>query len=185
MKTLNFFGAIILLFLGLCSQALAENSKTIVVYFSRTGNTEFIAEHIAEKLQADIFKVAAVEDYPSSYKETVDKAKAEKNNNSRPAIKGTLPDLNNYDTIVLGYPIWHGDLPMPMYTFLEQAKADGKNIVPICTHGGGGDYSSDRLIQKALPKSKVGTLLCFEDSDISLDIFPQIDTWLVSQKLLN
>src|SRR5574344_1231670 len=167
---------LIITFLVSFSIAHANENKALVVYFSYTGNTEFLAEHIAKKLNADIFKVTTVEPYPT---DTKAKSKTEKNNNARPAINGPLPDLNNYSIIFVGYPIWNGNLPMAMYTFMDEAKINGKKIVPFCTHGKGGDYESDKFIKEVAPNSEIGTLFCLRDNDVSMDTLPKVDSWLL------
>ncbi len=97
------------------------DSKTLVLYFSRTGeqytvgviekgNTAIVAEMIAEKTGADSFEILPADDhYPMTYKELTDVAKREQNENARPAYAGTLPDLTQYDTIFIGAPVWWGD----------------------------------------------------------------------------
>lgn len=111
--------------------AQSTGSKTLVLYFSRTGeqytvgviekgNTAVVAEMIAEKTGADIFEILPADDhYPMTYKELTDAAKREQNENARPAYAGTLPDLSQYDTIFIGAPVWWGDWPMIMYTVFE------------------------------------------------------------------
>lgn len=111
--------------------AQSTGSKTLVLYFSRTGeqytvgviekgNTAVVAEMIAEKTGADIFEILPADDhYPMTYKELTDAAKREQTENARPAYAGTLPDLSQYDTIFIGAPVWWGDWPMIMYTDFE------------------------------------------------------------------
>lgn len=113
------------------SDNTSSGSKSLVVYFSRTGeqygvgviekgNTAIVAEMIAEQTGADSFEIIPKEDnYPMTYDALTDYAKQEQNDNARPAIKDTVENFDSYDTIYLGYPIWWGDLPMICYTFLE------------------------------------------------------------------
>ena len=113
------------------SDNTSTGSKSLVVYFSRTGeqygvgviekgNTAIVAEMIAEQTGADSFEIIPKEDnYPMTYDALTDYAKQEQNDNARPAIKDTVENFDSYDTIYLGYPIWWGDLPMICYTFLE------------------------------------------------------------------
>ena len=125
-----------------------SGSKALVVYFSRTGeqygvgviekgNTAIVADMIVEQTGADSFEILPKTDnYPTTYKELTDVAKEEQNQNARPAIKDTVLNLEQYDTIYLGYPIWWGDLPMICYTFLESYDFSGKKSVLFATSGG-------------------------------------------------
>lgn len=133
---------------GILSVSMAS-AKSLVVYYSRAdenysvgtiteGNTAVIAKMISKATGADIYEIKTVKPYPKNYKECTDVAKKEQRDNARPAIQGGSPDLSQYDTIFLGYPIWWGDLPMCVYTWLEANNLSGKKIVPFCTHEGSG-----------------------------------------------
>lgn len=135
-------------FLFLVAMAALGQNKTLVAFFSRAGenyavgyiekgNTQIIAEMIADKTGGKLFHIVPVTPYPVGYSECVDIAKAELNANARPAIQGDAP-VEQYDTIFIGYPNWWGDLPMPVYTFLEKHKWQGKTVIPFCTHEGSG-----------------------------------------------
>ena len=127
--------------------APSPGKKTLVAYFSRTGeeynvgvitkgNTAVVADAIAEITGADIFEIKTVKAYPHAYRETTDIAKKEQQDNARPAIVGKPENLKDYNTIFLGYPIWWSDLPMAVYTFLENNDFNGKTIIPFCTSAG-------------------------------------------------
>ena len=127
----------------------AQNKKSLVVYYSRAdenysvgniseGNTAVIAKMIAKATGSDVYEIKTVKPYPKNYKECTDVAKKEQRENARPTIQGGSPDLSKYDTIFLGYPIWWGDLPMCVYTWLEANNLNGKKIIPFCTHEGSG-----------------------------------------------
>ena len=93
---------------------------------------------IAESTGAELFSIQTVEKYPASYDETVDQGQQERNADVRPELT-TLPEnLDAYDVIFLGFPNWWGDMPMAMYSFLEQVDLSGKTIVPFVTSGGSG-----------------------------------------------
>ena len=111
-------------------------SKSIVVYFSRTGHTKPIAEFIREELSADIFEITAEIPYTDDdikYYTDCRADREQKDPAARPGIAGDLPDLSEYDTVYLGYPIWHGQAPKIIYTFLESVDLSGKTVVPFCT----------------------------------------------------
>ena len=127
-----------------------DNKKVLVAYFSRTGeqysvgnitegNTAIIAKMIATKTNGDLFEIKVKNDnYPKGYTELTEYAKAEMNQNARPEIVGKVDNFEQYDTIFIGFPIWWGDKPMPVYTFIDSYNFNGKNIIPFCTHEGSG-----------------------------------------------
>lgn len=146
----------------------SDNSKALVVYFSRTGenynvgnvevgNTAVMASYIKEYLKADSFEIVPVNKYPDSYDECLKVATKEKDNNSRPKIQNKLDDISKYDTIFLGYPIWWGDLPMIMYTFMEECDLSGKTVIPFNTHEGSGSSGTYDTIKSKLKSSSVNT----------------------------
>lgn len=124
-------------------------SKTLVVYFSATGITKPLAEYASEILSADIYEIVPEEPYTEAdlayY--TNGRADQEQNDSSaRPAISGSIENMEEYDTIVLGYPIWHGQAPRIINTFLESYDFSGKTIIPFCTsHSSGVGSSADNL----------------------------------------
>ena len=122
-------------------------SKILVAYFSRAGdnfevgiiekgNTKIAAEMIAKKTGADMFEIKPVKEYPFEYKECTEVAKQEKAENARPEIVSYVKNLDQYDVIFLGYPIFWSDMPMPVYTFLENQDFRGTTIIPFCTSAG-------------------------------------------------
>lgn len=143
-----------------------KDAKILVAYFSRAdenynvgviekGNTQILAEFIAQELKVETFHIQTVTPYPKNYRECTNVASEERKNNARPKLAGTIPDVSEYDIIFLGYPIWWGDLPMAMYTFLETSDFSGKTIIPFCTHEGSGESGTVRRIQSACPKATV------------------------------
>ena len=125
----------------------AGGKKILVAYFSRTGeeygvgvitkgNTAIVADAIAEITGGDKFEIKTVKPYPHDYRETTDIAKKEQQDNARPEIVGKPANLKDYYTVFLGYPIWWSDLPMAVYTFLENNDFNGKTIIPFCTSAG-------------------------------------------------
>lgn len=145
---------------GITTQSDAmKNKKVLVAYFSRTGenynvgnitkgNTHIIAEIIAEETGGKLFQIEPVKPYPDEYKACVDIAKTEKEKKARPAIKGDI-DVENYDIIYLGYPNWWGDMPMPVYTFIEKHDWKGKTVIPFCTHEGSGLSDTENYLKKS------------------------------------
>ena len=144
------------------------DSKVLVVYFSRTGenynvgnvdvgNTAMVASYIKEYLKADSFEIVPIDKYPEKYDECTEVAQKEKDDNARPKIQGKINNFDSYDTVFIGYPIWWGDLPMIMYTFMEEYDFNGKNVIPFNTHEGSGDAGTYQSIQSKLPNAKVNT----------------------------
>ena len=124
-------------------EAGAEDApSTLVAYFSATGNTEGIAEHLQAILDADLYEIVPAEPYSDddlNYNVSDCRANQEQNDpNARPAIDGSMDNMEDYDVIFLGYPIWWGEAPKIISTFLESYNFDGKTIVPFCTSASSG-----------------------------------------------
>ena len=162
--SLILFGIFLTLNSGMVSAA--SQSKILVAYFSRVGNeygvgnitkgnTAIIADIIAEETGADLFEIKTVKSYPNDYKECTKVASQEKSVKARPEIIGKVDNFKDYDIVFIGYPIWYGDMPMAVYTFLESYDFSGKKIVPFCTHGGSGLSSTDQALTLACPNSKI------------------------------
>ena len=143
-----------------------NKTKILVAYFSRTGdnyevgviqkgNTAIMAEMIAEKTGADLFEIKPVNPYPEDYKECTEVAKTEKDNNVRPEIATKIENLQQYDTIFLGYPVWWSAPPMIIYTFLESYGFNGKTIIPFCTSAG--EYMTGKEIE--IPQIAKGSMI--------------------------
>lgn len=126
--------------------------KNLVIYFSHTGenymkdgiqnitkgNTEIVAEKIKEITNADLYQVIPEEQYPYNYHECCDLAKEELQENKRPNIIKPLENIDNYDTIYIGGPVWWGHYPRPLITQLEKLDFKNKTIKPFATHEGSG-----------------------------------------------
>ena len=137
-------------------------SKILIVYYSRKGenywggsikklakgNTEVVAEMIAEAVGGDLFEVDTVKPYSEDYHTCTEEAKRELNANARPELKKYMDSLDGYDTIFVGYPNWWGTMPMAMFTFLEKYDLSGKKIVPFCTNEGSGMGRSETDLKK-------------------------------------
>ena len=116
--------------------------STLVAYFSATGNTESIAQHLQAVLDADLYEIVPAEPYSEddlNYNVSDCRANQEQNDpDARPAIDGTVENMDGYDVIFLGYPIWWGEAPRIISTFLESYDFTGKTIVPFCTSASSG-----------------------------------------------
>ena len=141
-------------------------NRILIAYFSRTGenysvgyiekgNTHIIADMIAEQTDGDTFEISTVTPYPDAYDECTDIAQQERNENARPELVESLDNLDDYDVIFIGYPIWWSDMPMVVYTFLESYDFEGKTIVPFCTHEGSGLSSTEENIATVCPGAEI------------------------------
>ena len=121
------------------------STKTLVVYFSCTGTTELVAEYVTEILGADSYETVPENPYTEADLAYYTNGRADQEQNDpdvRPGISGGVENMDEYDTIILGYPIWHGQAPRIISTFLESYDFSGKTIIPFCTSHSSGIGSS-------------------------------------------
>ena len=131
------------------------NGKVLVAYFSWGGTTRKVAQAIQQKTGGDLFEIKTEKPYPTDYHATIDIGKKEKEDNVRPKLAGPLPDMKQYDVILLGYPIWLYIEPMSVKTFVEAQELSGKTFLPFATSGGSGVEGSVSDLRKTLPNAKV------------------------------
>lgn len=124
----------------------STGSQVLVAYFSATGTTEGVAENIAGGLDADLYEIVPEEPYTDDdldYHDDNSRSTIEMNDpSSRPAISGSVENMEQYSIVFIGYPIWWGEAPRIVSTFMESYDFSGKTIVPFCTSGGSGIGSS-------------------------------------------
>ena len=154
-----------------------ESGKVLVVYFSHTGNTENVANFIHQAVGGDIVKLETEEQYTDNYNDLLDIAQEEKNENARPALSTKIDNIDEYDTIFLGYPIWWGDMPMAIYTFLDEYDLSGKTIAPFVTSGGSGLSGTPGDIADEEPNATVTEGLSVRDSN-SENSQSAVNSWL-------
>lgn len=114
-------------------QSAAARGASLIVYFSHQGTTRAIAETIQKRTGADIFEIVPETPYPEGTAGAASVAEGELDSDARPAIRGTVENIDDYDTLFLGYPIWYGTVPMVIGSFLETHDLAGKTIQPFCT----------------------------------------------------
>lgn len=114
---------------------VAENGKSLIVYFSRTGTTKAVAEEIQNLTGSELVELKTVVPYPSSYNDCLAQAQEERANNARPELSTVVSNMSEYDTVYVGYPIWCYTAPMAIFTFLESYDFTGKTVIPFCTSG--------------------------------------------------
>ncbi len=119
------------------------------------GNNQYIAQIIQRETGGDLFSIETVQEYPTAHEPLLEFAYNEKAENARPELATHIENLDSYDVIFLGYPNWNADLPMPLYTFLEEYDFSGKTIIPFNTHGGSGFSRTVQTISELQPNATV------------------------------
>lgn len=162
--------SLILAAMLLCSAipVFAEETRAhvLVVYFSHAGenynvgvieegNTAKMGKIIAEQMSADVFELVPVVPYPEDYDSCLDVATEEQRTDARPEYEGEIENWDQYDTVFIGYPIWWGEIPNIVYTFMEAYDFTGKTVIPFNTHEGSGQAHSQRDIEELLTSATV------------------------------
>ena len=159
------------------AEASLSNHKILIAYFSfplpqdvdattsasrlevngkTYGSVEYVADIIAKNTGADLFKIETVQQYPiDEYDHLTDFAHEEAENDARPALKNTIDNFDDYDTVFVGYPIWWYQMPMALYTFFDTYDFSGKTIIPFSTHGGSRWSGTTREIERLEPNAKL------------------------------
>mgnify|MGYP003390686260 FL=1 len=141
-------------------------SKSIVIFFSHagdnysvgvidTGNTKIVADYISEITGADQFEIVTHKYDGMAYTPLIELAKKEAAAGELPPYEGAAPDLNGYDTVFIGGPVWWGTYPQVMFTLFKDINLDGKTVIPFTTHEGSGLASCAKDVRKAFPKANV------------------------------
>lgn len=142
-----------------------------------TGNTGVVADMIAQATGADLFSIRTVEQYPDTYDATIDQGQQEQSDGARPELATHLENLDSYDTIFLGFPNWWGDMPMAVYTFLDEVDLSGKTVIPFITSGGSGFSNTISTIQQMEPQATVQEGLSISGSSAT-GAQQQVESWL-------
>lgn len=142
-----------------------------------TGNTGVVADMIAQATGADLFSIRTVEQYPDTYDATLDQGQQEQSDGARPELATHLENLDSYDTIFLGFPNWWGDMPMAVYTFLDEVDLSGKTVIPFVTSGGSGFSNTISTIQQMEPQATVQEGLSISGSSAT-GAQQQVESWL-------
>jgi len=144
----------------------AGDGKTLIVFFSRAGenwqvgtvergNTAIMMDYMKEFTGADVFEIVPESSYPVSYDEMLTVATNEKNGKARPKFKGKVENIEQYENVFIGGPIWWGEPPMILHTFCEAYPAlKDKTLIPFGTHGGSGVGSYKTMLQQYYPSAK-------------------------------
>lgn len=186
-------------------QGPKEDGKVLIAYFSRVGNvqtednvdavasasvqvadgkhngnTQLVAEIIQEETGGDLFFIEMEDKYETSdYDGFVDLAQEEGRDGIRPRLASHVEDMDSYDTIYLGFPNWWFDMPMAVYSFLEEYDLSGKTIIPFCTSGGSGFSDTIAAIAEAQPDAQVLEGLHIYQDDVP-DAGEEVRNWINS-----
>lgn len=155
-----------------------NNGKTLVVYYSLVlpdgtdasasasrvivdgkpyGTTEYMAKVIQEETGADLFEIQTVQEYPTEYRDVTNQASQEKESGFRPELATHIDNIDEYDTVFVGYPNWWGDMPMALYSFFDEYDLSGKTVIPFNSHGGSGFSQTIQSIVQLEPDAEVIT----------------------------
>lgn len=167
--------------LPLGASALAAPSstgKTLVAYFSRTGNTRVIAGQIHRARGATLFEIKPAAPYPEDYEETVAQARQERDSGFEPALQARVVDMASYATVFLGFPIWGETAPPVIRSFLSSHDLAGKTLIPFMTHGGYGLGSSVAVLAAHAPQARLLDIGLSMEADQERRTLNRVTEWL-------
>lgn len=151
----------------------------MVACFSRSGNTRVVAGLIHRSMPSDLFQVEPAIDYPADYLETVAKARQERDDGVEPALRTRIVDIDRYDTVYLGFPIWGETAPPIIRSLLSQHDMSGMTIVPFITHGGYGVGSSLRVLARHAPNARILEAFVMQ-ADQERKTMESVNAWLAT-----
>lgn len=162
-----------------------SNRSVLVVYFSNTGTTKQIAQWISKQKNTELYEIEAQDSYTAldlDYNNPSSRSSLEQNNqSSRPKIKNAIKSIEEYDTIILGYPIWHGQAPRIIDTFLESYDFKDKTIIPFCTSHSSGIGLSDQELHKHVSNKTTWVDGKGFKGDVNQD---EVDMWIKGLNIL-
>jgi len=165
-----------------------NGSKVLIVFFShagenysvgnvKVGNTKLVADEIKKRTGGDEFEIVAEKSYDMPYNKLVEVAREETQRGEKPAFKGEVKNIEKYDTIFIGGPIWWGTYPQVMFTFFDKYDLNGKIIIPFTTHEGSGLANTVEDVKRAYPKAKVMEGFAVYGHEVRTDM-SKVNTWL-------
>ena len=210
MKTFTKFGLVLIIFTLLYSSCMAEKTnnkndnpvkveklndyKILIVYLSRTKNTQALAEIIHENLGGDLHAVELLTPYPEDYQTMVDQVAEENSSGYLPPLKTKIENIKNYDVVFVGFPTWAMQLPPPVKSFLKEYDLTGKIVVPFNSNAGYGIGNSFETVKLLCPNSRIlkgystqggkekdGVLFVME-GDKEKQVQIEIKNWLIKIK---
>ncbi|USS84549.1 flavodoxin [Fructilactobacillus myrtifloralis] len=169
-------------------------SKTLIAYFSRTGNTKEVAQLIHAQVGGDLFAIQTKQPLPASFEEQKTEAQADQDANRRPALANQVPNFAEYDTIYIGTPTWDMALPQPVASFLTSYDLQGKTIFPFATNAGFGTGTLFNQIKELAPGATVKPSLTIKGGnegagqklvitgDYQAEVNQQVSDWLTANQ---
>lgn len=197
----RFIKSIVLLMVGLSMSAsccggtvtkgdesMKDKGKVLIVFFShagenyavgnvKVGNTKLVADEIQKVTGCDEFEIVAEKNYDMPYDALTKLAKEEAEKGEKPAFKGEVKNIDQYDTVFIGGPIWWGTYPQVMFTFFDKYDLNGKTIIPFSTHEGSGLGSVLGDLKKLYPKATFKEAFSIYGHETRKD-FSKVDKWL-------
>ena len=159
------------------TEETAGEGGTLVAYFSWSGNTERMAQIIAEQTGGSLFEIEPAAPYTDDYDTLLDIAQQEQSDNARPELAAQVEEWDSYDVVFVGYPNWWSDAPMAVYTFLESYDWTGKTLIPFNTSASGGFGRSLSGIEESAAGAEILDGLDLTESELS-DAQSRITEWL-------
>ncbi len=174
-----------------------KEEKCLIAYFSREdnnyvsgrivnlpiGNTEVVAKMIQEMTEGDVLRIDTLNSYPADYTETTEVAQKELRENARPKLSSHVENMDSYNVVFVGYPIWWGTIPMPVARFLSEYDFSRKTIVPFCTHEGSRLGRSVMDIKELCPHSTILDGLAVRGGDVK-NARNEVSEWLRKLELI-
>lgn len=142
------------------------------------GNVQQLAAWVQEETGGDIFSIRVTDPYPGDWDECLERANEERGNDVRPMLQEKIENIDQYDTVFLGYPNWWYGTPMALLSFLEQNDLSGKDVYLFCSHGTGGLANSVEIIKETIPDAKISDNIfdCYEEEAVSSE--DKIRSWV-------
>lgn len=170
-------------------ESAGEGSRILVAYFSwadnavlaedvdavtspsviSPGNVQQLAGWVQEETGGDLFSIRVTDPYPSDWDACLDRANEERGQDARPELEARVENMEDYNTVFLGYPNWWYGVPMALLSFLEENDLSGKDVYLFCSHGTGGLASSVEQITEAAPDARISENIfdCYEEESPS------------------
>lgn len=160
------------------TESVSETSDAVLIaYFSWSGNTKQLAEMIQEQIGGELFEIAPETPYTDDINELSGIALREQRDNIRPTLNSAVPDMSRYDVIFVGFPNWWNNMPMPVFTFLEEYDFSGKTVIPFTTYGNGVCGKSVDSIQDILSEATILDGLAIQEHELQ-DAPAEVSEWL-------
>ena len=154
-----------------------SESTVLIAYFSWSGNTKQLAEMIQEQTGGELFEIEPETPYTDDINDLSGISLQEQRDNIRPALSSAAPDMSQYDVIFIGYPNWWNNMPMPVFTFLEEYDFYGKTVIPFTTYGNGVWGKSVDSIRDTLPDATILDGLAIQEHELQ-DAPAEVSEWL-------